>query len=293
MNISLIKEAALRGASRALIIGKKFAPDILVGAGIAGTVTGTVMIAKATLDLEPIVDTLNQNKEYVKHAYEDGQDLDYKKALAACYFSAGKSIAKLYGPGIMLMAGSIGMILGSHGIMRKRNAALAAAYSSLDASFKRYRESVKEEYGEDADAKLVFKEHERAKAEKEANIDTPAEPSFYNGYSQYARVFDESCPEWDKNHDYNMHRLICIQNLMNQRLNSRGHVFLNEVYDALGFPRTSAGAIVGWVIQDGHDNVVDFGIFDATNDKARDFVNGYERGIVLDFNVDGVIYDQI
>ena len=51
-------------------------------------------------------------------------------------------------------------------------------------------------------------------------------------------------------------------------------------------------AVVGWVLGNG-DNCIDFGIWDSANEKARDFVNGREGAILLDFNVDGVIYDLI
>ena len=64
----------------------------------------------------------------------------------------------------------------------------------------------------------------------------------------------------------------------------------------LGARRTKAGAQVGWVYDENNvvgDNYVDFGIFDTRRSKARDFVNGYEKVIVLDFNVDGYILDLI
>ena len=86
------------------------------------------------------------------------------------------------------------------------------------------------------------------------------------------------------------------QQYANDKLIAQGHLFLNEVYDMLGLPRTKAGAIVGWVYDDNNavgDNFVDFGIYDVHRETARDFVNGYERSILLDFNVDGVIYDLI
>ena len=60
----------------------------------------------------------------------------------------------------------------------------------------------------------------------------------------------------------------------------------------LGIPRSQAGAVVGWVLGEG-DDYIDFGMFDGNNMATRDFVNGYERSILLDFNVDGVIYDLI
>jgi hypothetical protein len=69
-------------------------------------------------------------------------------------------------------------------------------------------------------------------------------------------------------------------------------VFLNEVYDMLGAKRTRAGAVMGWFYdKEGKysDNYIDFGIFDIHNEKACDFVNGIEKSIILDFNVDGRI----
>ena len=38
---------------------------------------------------------------------------------------------------------------------------------------------------------------------------------------------------------------------------------------------------------------MDFGLFDIYKAKARDFVNGYEPAIILDFNVVGDILDYV
>ena len=86
------------------------------------------------------------------------------------------------------------------------------------------------------------------------------------------------------------------ESFANDKLRINGYLFLNEVYEMLGIPKTKAGQVVGWVYDEKNasgDNFVDFGIFDINNPKARDFVNGYERVIILDFNVDGVILDLI
>ena len=69
---------------------------------------------------------------------------------------------------------------------------------------------------------------------------------------------------------------------------------MNEVYQALGIPETEAGQVVGWIYDPENpdhkgDNYVDFNIYDLHREKSRDFVNGYERSILLDFNVDGEI----
>jgi hypothetical protein len=97
-------------------------------------------------------------------------------------------------------------------------------------------------------------------------------------------------PNWQKNSEHNKLFLKCQQSYANDMLQARGHVFLNEVYSWLGLEHSKAGAVVGWVINSDGDNFVDFGIFDPGNSR---FVNGQERSILLDFNVDGVIYDKI
>ena len=118
-------------------------------------------------------------------------------------------------------------------------------------------------------------------------------------YSQYARFFDEANINWDKSPEQNMYFLKMVQNQMNDKLKARGHVFLNEVYDALGFDRSEAGQLVGWVwnndntAMEAGDGYIDFGIFDGNDCAKRAFVNGDERSILLDFNIDGMIYDLI
>ena len=85
-------------------------------------------------------------------------------------------------------------------------------------------------------------------------------------------------------------------NYANDVLKKRGYVFLNEVYEMLGIPKTKAGKIVGWIYDEKNpigDNFIDFGIYNENREKNRDFVNGYERVILLDFNVDGDILDMI
>lgn len=114
--------------------------------------------------------------------------------------------------------------------------------------------------------------------------------------SQYARLFDDSCMGWTKDPEYNMNFLKCQQNYCNDKLKTKGHLFLNEVYDILGFPRTKAGTMVGWVYDEENpigDNFVDFGIFDSNDERNSDFINGYKNTAILDFNVDGNILDYI
>ena len=111
--------------------------------------------------------------------------------------------------------------------------------------------------------------------------------------SQYARIFDESCMGWSKDSEYSMHFLRCQQNYCNDKLKAKGCLFLNEVYDVLGMPRTKAGTVVGWVYDEENpigDNFVDFGLFNSRNYV---FINGYENAVLLDFNVDGNILNYI
>ena len=110
--------------------------------------------------------------------------------------------------------------------------------------------------------------------------------------SPYARFFDETVYEWKPDPLMNKCFLDAQQRYANNLLEARGHIFLNEVYDMLGFQRTREGAVVGWIKNGDGDGYVDFGIYDG-NERSRAFVNGHETSILLDFNVDGTIWDKI
>ena len=236
----------------------------------------------------------SENKEMSEKYTQD----DAEKDTAIVYAQTGIKIAKLYAPAVILGTLSIASIVTSNGILKKRNAALAAAYVTVDTSFKQYRNRVKDRFGETIDKELRYglKAETVSKTSVDENgNEVTTEETVYSGdpnlYSDYARIFN---PNWEKDSDYNFYFLKGQQEYMNDLLRSRGYLFLNEVYEALGFPITKAGQVVGWLYRPDNpigDNYVDFGIFNLQSEKACDFVNGYERSIILDFNVDGNIYD--
>lgn len=304
MNLESIKGLMSRATGRGGLLLRKHSPEILMVTGVVGIVASTVMACRATLKVDEVIDEAKGKLDKIHYANENLREeeyskQDYKKDLTVAYVQTGVAFVKLYGPAIFVGAASIGCILGAHGIMKKRNLALVAAYKAIETGFSDYRKRVVEEFGSEKDRLLkngivqskvsVVEIDENGKAKKSQKIIETTDP---NGVSQYARFFDEASINWSKTPEYNLTFLKCQQNYANDLLKTRGHIFLNEVYDLLGIPRTQAGAIVGWVREVG-DGFVDFGIFDGERMAVRDFVNGYERSILLDFNVDGIIYDMI
>ena len=110
--------------------------------------------------------------------------------------------------------------------------------------------------------------------------------------SVYARIFDELNDNWEKDAELNLYFINGQLNYWNHILQTRGYVFLNEVYKSLGFDPTKAGQHVGWYYDAKNpkaDNYIDFGIYDVNRRGASEFVNGMERSVILDFNVQGPI----
>jgi len=295
--IAPFKSVAVKSLSRGWLLTKKFSPQILTTVGVVGVVTSGVLASKATLKLDPIVqeikvDVAVANKKKTENTADEYSSTDYKRDVTRAYVRGGLDIAKLYGPSVTMAAASVACLISAQGIMHKRNAAIAAAYKSVEQSFSEYRKRVVEELGVDKErdirAGLRTEEvkGEDGKTQTVTKFDgTKASP--------YARFFDETNKHWEKQSDYNLQFLKNVQNNMNDRLRAHGHVFLNDVYDALGFERTSEGAIVGWVIGGGGDDYVDFNIYDFQSSAKRLFVNGNEPSILLDFNVDGIMYNKI
>ena len=307
------KQSLIRTTNKIGLILKKNSPKILMGVGIAGSVVSTVLACKATLKVKDILDEKNETVEQIHNCVED-ETVDYneedkKKDLTILYAQTGVKLAKLYLPSIALGALSIASIVSGYKILNKRNVALAAAYTVVDKGFKNYRKNVVERFGEEVDRELRHnikaKQIEEKYIDKDGNEKTRKKKIYEisedkkpgEGISEYAKFFDEwNTDEHSKDPEYNLMFLRKQQDYANEVLKHQGYLFLNEVYDMLGIPRTQAGQVVGWIYDENNptgDNYVDFGIYDLHDQQKRDFVNGLERNILLDFNVDGVIYDKI
>ena len=313
MNFSNAIQTAKFAIGRGGLILKKYSPEILTAAGVIGTIGSTVLACKATLKVEDILDEAKKKSNLI-NAVHDGEievdaeytDKDYSKDLLVNRTQTAVKLIKLYGPAISLGVLSITAILGGQHILRKRNVAVMAAYKLCEESFNNYRSRVKDELGEEKDRQFYYgmteetvKDKVKSKDGKTKTVTKKVEKAPDHLYSQYARFFDEANINWDKSPEQNMYFLKMVQNQMNDKLKARGHVFLNEVYDALGFDRSEAGQLVGWVwnndntAMEAGDGYIDFGIFDGNDYAKRAFVNGDERSILLDFNIDGMIYDLI
>jgi hypothetical protein len=294
--MKFVPEAVTKMIAHNALLAQKGSPKMLFAAGMVGMVGSTVLACRATLKMDEVVGEAKGKLDMAKTLeHEDYSEKDRQRDISLIYFQTSVKVARLYLPAVIVGGASIAALTYSHNILTRRNAALMAAYSALDKGFREYRTRVIAKYGEDEDRNLRYGTREIEVVDPETNKKqtvtrvAPGDPSIY------AKFFDSYSTSWSKDPEYNLYFLKCQQNWANDLLHSRGHVFLNEVYDMLKLDRTKAGAVVGWILsKNGEtDNHISFGIFDGKTQVARDFVNGFEGAILLDFNVDGVIYDKI
>lgn len=308
MKANEIMNAISQKASQVGFALKKSSPEIMVGAGIIGLVASGVMACKATTKAGAIAEKHDHDMSQIHEAAglpdEEYSPEDERKDTVIVYTQTVVKYIKLYAPSVILAAASIACILCSHNIMKKRNVALAAAYAAIDEGYKKYRGNVIERFGEEVDKELKYgikaEEVKETVVGEDGKKKTVKKTEKYikdgHQYSDFARVFDDGCRGWTKDPELNLLFLKQQQNWANERLKSRGYLFLNEVYDLFNFPRTQAGQAVGWIYDPSNEklqNCVDFGLYNVNVERARAFVNGYERSFVMDFNVDGDIYQMM
>lgn len=285
------------------------APSIAITGGTAGMVIAGIWACKRTLKLDEVMAEFNETEEKIERAVESpNADYTAEDGERDSRILFGKKIvagAKLYLPPILLATGSAFAIAMGNKEHRKRTATALASLASVTESFRQYRKRVAERYGPETEQEIRYNT-KRMKIEEEEIDENGSskkvkkkvdviDPTKLGEYSQYARFFDESSREWSKDPDQNFMFLRAQQKLANAKLIRDGYLFLNEVYDALDIPQTEEGHYVGWVYDEelGKDRYVDFGIMDMRKEAVREFDLGYERSILLDFNVDGPIVDKI
>ncbi len=324
-DVSKLTNAVSRNASKVGMKLTKVSPQIGMVVGTVAVIGGVVGACKATTKLSQIMEQPKKDLDDIHGSIENPEEYglkpgeytekDANRDLFITYSKCAVSIAKVYALPVASIALGLGCFYGSHHIMSTRNAALAAAYASVDKSFKQYRDRVITRFGKEMDRELRYdiksetfekttvdgKGKEKVVKETvEVVSDNPAD------YSEFARFFDSDCKEWEDDPEYNMMFLKGMQARANDLLKVKGHLFLNEVYEMLGMQPSKAGQIVGWtynketgesrtIDENGEpvgDGFVDFGIFESRRANRR-FVNGYEPVILLDFNVEGNVLDLL
>lgn len=284
---------------------KRHSPEILMISGIVGVVGSAIMACRATTKISGILEESKEKMDQI-HTYisnngisDEYTENDVKKDTYIVYGQTCFNLAKLYLPSIIIGALSLTSIVTSNKILRKRNVALASAYLAVDSGFKKYRSRVVERFGENTDKELRYGIKEKTIEEIEIDPETgkskkvkkTIEVADENLASEYARYFDETSTEYQKDMTFNEYKIRASQSYANDLLKARGYLFLNEVYEMLGLPITKAGQIVGWCddpYDDDSDTYVDFGM----RQVYKETKNGYVPCIVLDFNVDGNILDK-
>ncbi|WKW86844.1 hypothetical protein SEA_CONLEY_58 [Gordonia phage Conley] len=275
-----------------LVQVQKSSPNTLFAAGIVGVVGTVVLSSRATLKaVEVNKETKNMLDQINNLEHDDYSDKDRVRDKAILYSQTAVTYMKLYGPTLVVGTLSVACLTQSHRVLTQRNMALGAAYAGVEKALNGYRERVIAEVGPEREAKIwqpVEKVDVIDAEGKKSKIEMPIE----DGGSPYKVLFDESNVNWNKAHEYNQLFLNAQQNYANDLLRAKGHVFLNDVHDMLGLPRTKAGQIVGWVMDGEGDNYIDFGFFRNIHEGMR-FVSGDERSIWLDFNVDGNVLELL
>nr|DAY44707.1 MAG TPA: hypothetical protein [Caudoviricetes sp.] len=283
----------------------KHAPTILsVGASI-GVVATSALAWRAGRTFE---DVEYRNYERIKACQDRADEIPDEQVPAierknrlAFALDAARHIAPM-----MIVGGTtIALIYFSNSISRKRMAALSAAYFAVQNAFDNYKAKMTETLGKETVDKIM--------APKLPNIGKTAEEILSNDdrndaadvtdavlamvrdCSPYARVISEtSSTAWDPNEDYTLMNLTEIQAWANRRLEKKGHLFLNEVFDQLGLSRMKEGAIVGWLKKGEGDGYVSFGDIEGSVYRVPDSEHkSIHSNVILDFNVDGVIWDKI
>jgi hypothetical protein len=294
---------------------KKHSPEILIVTGVVGVVTSAVLACKATMKVSTIVEKAKKDINDIHDVAADAEAgiipaeeytaEDQKKDLTIVYTKTGLEFVKLYAPSVTLGVLSIAAILTSNNILRKRNVALAAAYATTERLFKDYRGRVVDRFGKEVDRELRYnirarEIEETIVAEDGSEVTEKKTVSVVDGNAirdEFTRIFDESSRCFVKNPERNKYFILQVENWANIKLREQGFLFMNDVYEALGFDKTPGGQVVGWVFDEKNpigENRVDFGIFDDLYiENNKRFINGYERCVVLNFNHDGNILEYI
>lgn len=302
MKISLPNSVTSRVAMKSLVF-QKHSPQILFYGGLALMGATVVSACQGALRLEGTLDDIRRDREALQvnvATFPDRySDRDITKLNTYITVRGGAKLVTLFAPTLVLSVAAVACLTGSNNILNRRNAGLSAALASTERALAKYRERVIDTYGEDVDRDMMYESEtiKRKVVQADGSTKTEKVKVYGAGRSPYACIWGrDTSDEWEPLPEYNLAKLRSIQTHANFQLEAKGHVFLNDVFDELGLPRTPAGAVVGWLSEErgGVDGFVDLGVLSQGEEVAfLDFMTGREDHLLLDFNVDGEIFRRI
>ena len=279
---------------------KKHSPEILLVAGIVGVIGSAVLACiettKASEITEEAADALEAEKN---RPCDEVSEKENAKNIVSIYTKTFFKLAGLYSPSLILGCLSIAGILASHSTMRKRNAELSAACSTLGIALANCRKLVRDTYGEEAEQKIFcgvtekevsinYVDPETGEVTEGKEVLSVVED---NGVSPYVFYFERPNPNVEDSLQGNIMWLEQHQEVCNMMLKARASeecpLFLNEVLHLLGFDMIPDGQIVGWRYDPNDPNIDSAVNFRIKVVKKPDGVGNYKSVIMLDFNVDG------
>lgn len=311
MNLPVIFSKILAGVkgfgNKALIVGKKHAPEICFGLGVAGfvgTIAGTVHATNQTHEILEKKENLeevcnecleNKNGNYTRKIYDE----DIKRIRR----ETRKRLFKAWWPVGTLGAGSVISFFSGFRILNGRYLGAAAAYKTLEAGYERYRQKVIERFGAEVDQelmdiqaseiqKMLKKEEEQQKADDEKG--KKKKKALEQGNSIV--LFDDRSEHWRRYWipDMVLDYLSVKENECNDKRKINGIIFENEVRDILGVERTSEGQVLGW-----KDKPVDFGLFNGSDiavKRCRNVLSIERNGdihVPIQLEPEGIMFDRI
>lgn len=299
---NFIPKGLSRFGNRSVLKARKHSPTILVVAGVVGMGVTVVAAVKASKKAEVVVsDHKAQRVQIGDIPAKNSVAKDVRKAkqveVLELYYNTGLELTKVYGPTILLGVLSSGSILYGHKILHGRHLATMTAYSGLMEQFASYRGRIRQTLGEKAELDIYNGAHGEYVEDPNHKGEYKLQPVFADGdpSSDVRRPwFDEKNAYFRQDPEVNIMHLTGVQRHMNELFQVRGHLFLNEVLDALNMPRHPEGQILGWVLDAGTgDNFVDFGFLTNDDPHTVAFRNAEVPDVRLNFNVDGIVMDLI
>ena len=280
-------------------------PDILMGAGTAGVIGGTVLACCATPKAVEIINEYKQERQRIlDNLAGEEPTKEEKKRLRRMRVKMVGRVAAVYGPAAAVETLSLTNMWVGYTKMKTAYLGASAACVSLNQTLNAYRKAIRDEYGEDGEEKIShgYREEEVFRTKEDGTTETVRIRVYPHDVSEmpspYARYFCYGeAGAAERSMDYNLTFLRLQADAFRRYVEANRIATLNDLYETLDIRKSAAGNHVGWIYDKDHptgDNYIDLRIKIVLRDRidVNGERNGYEKVILIDPNVDGEIEEK-